>query len=233
VTLTYSDEHLPEDGGLIKADLQKFHKRLRKEMGPFRYYACGEYGDETLRAHYHSCIFGLDFQDKIHFRRIGEHNLYISPTLNRIWGLGHTTIGALTFETAAYTARYVTKKLHGSKNRYVRLDETTGELIPLLQPFAAISNGGGKNSTWKGGLGATWLRQYHQDIYNINKDSVIIRGRKIRPPKYYDKIYDTINPTKLESIKENRLANHDLITPEELRARETITRARIIHRTQV
>lgn len=115
LTLTYDDEHLPENGSLHKPDLQKFFKRLRFHTGKeIRYYACGEYGEKTLRAHYHVCLFGHNFSnDRQPFRRIGEHILYTSKTLTDIWGLGNTSIGDLTFESAAYTARYVMKKQTG------------------------------------------------------------------------------------------------------------------------
>lgn len=225
LTLTIDDEHMPPDGGLQKQHLQKFFKRLRKNHGSFRYYACGEYGDTTQRAHYHVCLFGRTFHDQVHFRRIGEHNLYISEALNKVWGLGHCTIGALTFETAAYTARYVTKKLHGQQNRYQYLDPETGELKPLQQPFAVMS--------LRSAIGREWLLKYHADIYASNKDAVVLRGQRLRPPKYYDKIFDTINPTKLKTIKEKRQQQHVEISNGELRAREIITRARQIRRQQI
>ena len=59
ITLTYNDDHLPANGSLQPRDLQLFWKRLRKARTPgIRYYACGEYGDQTARPHYHAIIFG-------------------------------------------------------------------------------------------------------------------------------------------------------------------------------
>lgn len=141
-------------------------------MGSFRYYACGEYGDKTQRAHYHACVFGIDFKDKIHFRRIGEHNLYISPLLNEIWGHGNTSVGNLTFETAAYTARYVMKKAIGKSlnNAYMNLDEETGELKKLVQPYAAMS--------LRPAIAKEWFKKYHRDMYNADKDFLHLRGKK-------------------------------------------------------
>ena len=65
VTLTYDDDHLPSDRKLRKGDLQLFHKRMRKAFGPFRFFACGEYGERTHRAHYHSIYIGLDIPDLV------------------------------------------------------------------------------------------------------------------------------------------------------------------------
>lgn len=227
LTLTYDEKNLPPHGSLWKPDLQKFFKRLRKTIGTMvRYYACGEYGDITARAHYHVCLFGYDFPDKIFFRQNGEHRLYISNQLNDLWGHGNTSIGELTFETAAYTARYVMKKTTGKAcKKYVRLDQETGELIPLVQPFAAMS--------LRPAIGKEWLQQYHGDIYNANKDFVLHKGRKLRPPKYYDKIYDTIDFDRMQAIKHQRIANSEGMTNAELRARAEITRARITAKTQI
>lgn len=225
VTLTYDDAHLPAMGSLHKPDLQKFFKRLRKHKGPFRYYACGEYGDTTQRAHYHACIFGLDFQDKIEFRKIGPTTLYLSETLTRIWGNGNTSVGALTFESAAYTARYVMKKQTGlaKGGGYVHLDPQTGELTSLVQPFA--------NMSLRSAIAKDWLHRYHGDIYN--KDYIVVRGRKHKPAKYYDTLYDSINPEHMAKIKQERIENSEKMTTEELHAREKMTRARLLNRKQV
>lgn len=228
LTLTYDDKHLPQFGSLQRKDLTKFLKRLRYELDPFRisYYACGEYGDETQRPHYHVCLFGHDFPDKTPFKKTGEHTLYISKELNNIWGHGNTSIGDLTFETAAYTARYTMKKIVGRGcQRYVRLDTETGELIPLEQPFAAMS--------LRPAIAKLWLRQYAGDLYNNDKDFLYMRGRKMRPTKYYDALYDTINPAHMAEIKEKRKTKVLKLTDKELRAREKNTRARIKSKKEI
>ncbi len=104
LTLTYSDDHLPEDENLKPKDLQDFFKRLRKEIYPLqiRYFACGEYGDESERPHYHAALFGLGPED--------------AETIDKSWGLGHSFIGDLTQDSAAYVAGYVTKKMTNPNN---------------------------------------------------------------------------------------------------------------------
>lgn len=212
LTLTYDEEHLPANGSLYKPDLQRFFKRLRKRKGKFRYYACGEYGDTTKRAHYHGCIFGLDFEDKIPFRKSGEHTLYISEELNDIWGNGNSSIGELNFETAAYTARYVMKKGFGKMaNKFQTLDETTGELTAIVQPYATMS--------LRAAIGKEWLEKYASDIYGADKDYIVVKGRKMKPAKYYDKLYDKINNDHMEHIKRRR-QDTEKPTEEILRARE-------------
>lgn len=115
VTLTYDDEHLPDGGNLVPRDLQLFLKRLRKAVAPFRirYYAVGEYGDETGRPHYHlglfgfgTCLFG-----------VSRYNAYRKNCCTRCdlvrdaWGLGNVSLGTLEAASAAYVAGYVTKKM--------------------------------------------------------------------------------------------------------------------------
>jgi len=98
VTLTYSDEWVPENGSLQPRDLQLFLKRLRRSTSlPIRFFACGEYGDLTWRPHYHLALYGIDET----YKDVVEKN----------WGLGLIHIGTLTTESAQYVAGYVTKKL--------------------------------------------------------------------------------------------------------------------------
>lgn len=59
VTLTYDNEHLPPNCSLRFEHLALFWKRLRKRVPNIKYFASGEYGETTLRPHYHAIIFGL------------------------------------------------------------------------------------------------------------------------------------------------------------------------------
>lgn len=99
VTLTYSDEHLPKNLSINKADLQKFFKRIRKAGHKIRYYACGEYGERYGRCHYHAIIFGLrcdhDFQ--------------------QYWPFGIVHTGTVTYDSCRYVAQYIDKKYYGEK----------------------------------------------------------------------------------------------------------------------
>ena len=61
LTLTYDEEHLPDDYGLHKKHLQDFFKRLRKNTGKkIKYYAVGEYGENYDRPHYHCIMLAID-----------------------------------------------------------------------------------------------------------------------------------------------------------------------------
>lgn len=96
LTLTYAPEYLPVKG-LCKRDLQLFFKKLRKKIYPqkIRYYACGEYGEDYGRPHYHAIIFGLSLStwEKL------------SPT----WTYGRIYVGTVTYDSCRYTAKYLQK----------------------------------------------------------------------------------------------------------------------------
>lgn len=110
ITLTYDDNHLPEDRLLRKDDIQRFNKRLRKAGFKFRYLICGEYGDRFQRPHYHGIYFGLKLDDLLAFSDTKAGKLFVSDTLSRIWGNGFVTVGNVDLASIAYVTRYVLKK---------------------------------------------------------------------------------------------------------------------------
>lgn len=214
LTLTYDDNHLPEYGSLRYTDTCKFLKRLRKAFGSMRYYMVGEYGDLSLRPHYHACIFGHDFTENRIITRTTPHLLWTQEALTRCWGMGRVEVGALTFETARYTASYVTKKLR-SKQRYVRIDETTGELVAVTQPRAFMSDN----------LGKDWWIAYGEQLEH--NDYVIINGKKQKPPRAYDRWLGEIKPKAIEEIKAKREKKAKPSTKEQNRARARSAHARV------
>lgn len=199
ITLTYNPDHLPSDGSIHRSHLQKFVKRLRKKIWPkgVRYYGSGEYGPGLGRPHYHMCLFGYDFEDKkIHEygkgslpgknNRSGEFDVYWSPTLEKIWGQGFCTVGEMTFESAAYCARYVTKKINGPLEK----EHYKG----LTPEFSLMSQ--------KPGLGEPFLNRYYNEVYP--KDFVVINGKKYKPCRFYDKYLMKRDFKLWEEIKERR-----------------------------
>jgi len=154
LTLTYSPENLPSNGSLVKRDLQLFFKRLRKSLPEkkIRYFACGEYGDRNGRPHYHVCLFNHNFRDRYLYTVRDGVALYRSESLERLWPAGFSTIGDVTFESAAYVARYTMKKFKGDedekKKHYEICDSETGEIHDLLPEFAIMSRRPGIGSGW-------------------------------------------------------------------------------------
>lgn len=213
ITPTYDDENLPEYSSLNYTHLTLFLKRLRKRLGKLRYYAVGEYGDKNNRPHYHLCIFGHAFTEHRIIEQTEPYLLWTCPWLNEAWGLGKVKVGALNFQTARYTASYVTKKLR-AKQKYVRIDEQTGELVPLVQPHAFMSDN----------LGKGWWEQWGKQIED--HDYVVIEGKKQKPPKAYDKWLLAKNPAKAEENKEKRRKKAKQQTKEQTHARAKNAHAR-------
>lgn len=208
ITLTYDDAHVPKGYQLELTDWQLFAKRLR-HTGPFRFYAVGEYGDDLGRPHFHACLFGRSFRDDRSYWRTNEHGdkIYRSPTLEKAWKNGYAEIGNLEYKSAAYVARYCMKKLTGPE---------TSRYQGRTPPFAVMSRGG---QTGFGGIGKRWLDHFMDDVYP--HDEVVTKGRKHRPPRYYDQQLDD---QVLQQLKEKRIAkakeHKENNTPQRLKERE-------------
>lgn len=210
VTLTYDPRHIPKssfldyDTGQVlpsytlrKTDLQKFFKRLRRrceyhDRPLIRYYAAGEYGDETHRPHYHAIIFGLYLDDLVPLKksRLG-YQYFRSAFLESLWPFGMVTVGVVSWQDCAYVARYCTKKLGGD---YKAFYDTFG-----LEPEFAIMS---RNP----GIGYQYFEDHADEIYKM--DEIFLRltdgGKKVKPPHYYDTLYKQIDEAQLEVCKERR-----------------------------
>lgn len=204
ITLTYDDEHLPWDHSLNIEHFQKFMRRLRKAIAPkkIRFYHSGEYGKATpdndfiARPHYHALIFGHNFSDRTLWTEREGICLYTSADLDDLWNMGITSVGDVTFESAAYVARYIMKKINGAKadDHYTRTDHATGEIIKLQPEYSTMSR--------RSGIGANWFNSFKSDAYPSDKISV--RGSIQKPPKYYDYLYNLDSPYDMERIKQER-----------------------------
>lgn len=202
LTLTYNQESLPKDGGLQLRDWQLFLKRLRKKYGAgIRFFHCGEYGEKNGRPHYHACIFNFDFSDRKPYKTVNGHTLYTSKSLSDLWSdpdtgasLGFCTIGDVTFESAVYVARYITKKINGPKAK---------EHYQGKKPeYITMSRGGNAKDKNSGGIGTGWYEKYSSDCYP--SDYLIHREMKMKPPKFYDKILEKIDNLLFTQIKQSR-----------------------------
>lgn len=194
ITLTYDEEHLPQGGTLVKADFQKFMKRLRSdnEGKTIRFFACGEYGDRLGRPHYHACLFGHGFQDKSVAKKERGFCYYRSDSLQKLWPFGQSMIGDVTFESAAYVARYCLKKING---------ENAGKHYGgKLPEFTLMSR--------RPGIGRPWIDKWMSDVYPA--DSVIVRGMEAKPSRYYDNVVADGNPELMEMVKDRR--KHKMLT---------------------
>lgn len=185
VTLTY--ENPPP--AINKRDLQLFFKRVRKHGLRLRYFAVGEYGDQTRRPHYHAAIFGHDF-------RGGSYNinseLYASPLLTELWGHGQVAVGDLSLDSCMYVAGYCQKKSG---------DDDT---------FSLMST--------RPGIGHNWLDKYHDDLARTGTVTVEGREYAI-PPAYLRKLetFQSLDTGEeyLAQVKLNRKRRFELLDLEQ------------------
>jgi len=230
ITLTYDEENVPQSGSLVKEDFQKFMKNLRwhNREKTIRFFHCGEYGDENNRPHYHACIFGHDFPDKILWKTVNEIPYYTSEKLGRLWDKGWSTIGEVTFESAAYAARYITKKITGphAQFHYTREDEKTGEIYNIEPEYTTMSR--------RPGIGHGWYERFKTDCYP--HDFVVLRGVKMQPAKYYlnqlQKEHELTAKKVAAKRQLNKAKNVDKFLPERLRDKEFIQYERLSRLTR-
>jgi hypothetical protein len=234
ITLTFKDSCLPKNNSIDVGIFQRFMKRLRKRckgldeiyepkkekyIRPIRVFYCGEYGTACKncgkseqacacgkfqkglgRPHFHACLFNFDFKDKYVWSNNNGNLYYRSDLLEDLWqGQGYCIIGDLTYESAGYTARYVTKKLDGKladeTDHYLsHYDGVTGEQIDKVKEFA--------HSSRNPGLATWWFDQYKTDVYP--NDFILVKGKRVKPPKFYDKLFEKEHPMDYAILKSER-----------------------------
>lgn len=204
LTLTYDDYHLTYDDesgepSLKPKDLQDFIKRFREKVGrlydkEIRFYACGEYGDEDNRPHFHVLLFGFAFPDlKYKGTSKSGEALYTSKFLDEVWQRkGYCWIGECTWKTCAYTARYVMKKQKGKGSADFYKERG------ISPEFVRMS--------LKPGIGKPYFDKYKDKIYR-NDEIIIPNGGMVitsKPPPYFDRLLERENPKLMASIKAMR-----------------------------
>lgn len=187
LTLTFGD-NCPES--ISKRDVQLFMKRLRKNTGrsDLRYLACGEYGDDLQRPHYHVCLFGFDFSDdRVFFKRSKSGDrLYNSSLLDRTWGFGHATVGTLDFKSACYVAGYAQKKVKGHQ----------------AEAYYAGREPEFRLSSTRPAVGRTWFERNWREC--MNDQVVLPTGRAVPLPDYYVDLLERISPNDFVRIRSAR-----------------------------
>lgn len=218
VTLTYDEDHIKIEeekkdkngitwtnegdwnGTLIPNDLKKFMHDIRQIMkrdynkDKIRFMACGEYGEEGERPHYHIIFFNLELPLETFYnpRIINKEIYYQNKIIERAWTKGISNITETTWNNIAYTARYITKKINGTGSE--ELYSSKGQ----EKEFFRVSN--------RPGIGYPYYEKYKEQIYKY--DEITVKNKEgiihCKPPKYFDKLYEKENPQKFKEIKEKR-----------------------------
>lgn len=215
ITLTYNDEHVPPEGSLLYRDFQLFMKRLRRRFfsSKIRYFMCGEYGEDLGRPHFHACLFNFNFADKTPWRTVTSGTrLFRSPDLELLWPSGFSSIGEVTFESAAYVARYVMKKVTG--------EAADAHYFGREPEFCHMS--------LKPGIGSDWLRLYWPEV--VTHGTCRFNGIDVSPPRFYTRRMKRLEAwEKVEFARD--IAAHAVAdgenSDERLAAKERVATARI------
>lgn len=178
ITLTYDDDHIPENGTLVKKHVQDWMKRLRKYIHPYkvRYFLVGEYGGRYHRPHYHCLLF--NHPDEIDLR----------DSLEKSWTFGFCDIGTCTPASIHYVTKYtLASKLIEDED--LRLSSPVFNFDhplddSLLYPtFMVCSKRPGIGS---GYLSDRLIKWHKKDV----KTYVQLFSQKLLMPRYYrDKVF--------------------------------------------
>lgn len=217
VTLTYDDGHLPLNASntgftLCPDDVTLFLKRLREyyrreyDHTNIRFYLAGEYGTETMRPHYHLCIFNIDIPDLQYYKKNFQGDLlYTSEILNSLWGNGYCIVGSFCWQTAAYTARYVVKKLKGEKKSIYNQFDIESEFVRMSR---------------RPGIASDFFDKYYQNLL-VDDTIYLSNGRNVRLPRYFlnkvKNFQDDPDSYEYSSDKYNFLTNFNLSNLKERR----------------
>lgn len=209
ITLTYDDKHMPQFGNLQYDHLSKFFKRCRRDFQtpekPFKYFAVGEYGDRTLRPHYHYAAFDFKISDLRPFKQTKNGWYFTSELLREKWPYGHHIVAPLTWNTACYVAGYVTKKMHGDDIRKIPQPyEVVRELLDEgLDPSDYIEHYTIQRAFQSHGLGVPFYRDHWREIWDL--DGCLFKGKyMVQPPRYYYKMLQRDNPDLAEDVAYRR-----------------------------
>lgn len=209
LTLTYSDEYLPENNSLSKRDLQLFVKRLRKDLADsgrkIKYFACGEYGDTTERPHYHAIIFGLslDKNDREYVMRNWPYCDWTVPSIR------DHSFGLAEPDSINYVAAYIDKKFSGDLAEQEYTEKGRQPVFRLssnglglnyaldnhdqIKTHGYITRNGVKNSVPR-----YYLKKLGMDLPKYQDCSAVEKVTGLY--NEYDDVYKTANATDVRSL---------------------------------
>lgn len=195
ITLTYNNDHLPENGTLVKKDLQDFLKRLRRKLEPrrVRFFACGEYGSKGLRPHYHLIVFNW-LPDDMEYWQTDKSGaeIYRSATIESLWTFGFSSVGFVTLHTAKYCAKYM-QKLNCVRDS-------------CIKPYTVMSN--------RPGIG-----KYTVNCADLADDRLYREGKSIHLPRYYLKVLEQDGHDLAEFIERRCMIGKMKENPQSLQTR--------------
>lgn len=219
LTLTYDNEHLPDNGLLHYRDVQLFLKKLRKRLGSnhkIRYACVAEYGhseNSTIRPHYHIIIFNWFPEDvnilKPYKITKKKSKLYKSQICNELWSKGFVDVGLVDHRTSRYVCGYCVKKAYEVNN-------------PVYQSKIKLQR---ERLVTSIGTGLEYFMKNYKSIFS--KKFCILGNFKYPIPRYFKNKLKQLFPELFEKYKEDckEMLKNFLLTPEVQRQFEAIENA--------
>lgn len=199
LTLTYNPKSVKF---VQKKDIFKFIKSLRNKYGVgIRYYGVFEYGSESDRPHFHIILFNF-FPIDSEIVAPGPFGgfYYKSKELQKLWKFGFVSVGDLSFNSCAYVARYCNKKIKDNG------------VLHKIPEFSFMSR--------RPGIGENYFREHYDSLVNTDRIYANIEGRfTFSSFRYFDKLIERIDPSKLQELKDRRICNGELNVASELLSR--------------
>lgn len=186
ITLTYDEENINYSDlsgfpTIKNDDITDFIIQLRNKFRDkhIRYACASEYGDDNLRPHCHFILFGLSFDDlRLNYYKVNGlgQPMYTSEVFDELWKFGFNCVAVASYESMAYTARYIIKKQKG-------INETEYSDIAIEPPNFRMSR--------RPGIGYDWFNENYQELFENGFVSVprnIKASGKITPNRYFTKL---------------------------------------------
>ena len=228
ITLTYDEDHLLDCidytvspwthsldyvASLRKDHFVKWKKDFLEYMRYYynvigiRFYMCGEYGSKNHRPHFHAILFNCPIPDLklVKSVNLGGYNYcyYSSEILKNTWKRGFVMLGNVSWNSCAYVARYVMKKMQGPDHKlYYELCDLEG-YEPIQSEYVNMSR--------RPGIAREYFENTFRDVYMVDK-VILPDGKSCKPCKYFDRLYDIECPEDLERIKSDRVKRAQLRT---------------------
>ena len=203
VTLTYADECLPPNLSVSKDELQKFFKRLRKnsKVKNLKYFACGEYGEQGGRPHYHSILFGIGLRERD------------KELVRKSWKYGMINFGNVTIASIKYVTGYILKggKIPGRAKPFQLMSKGLGRAYAIENEEYLMQN----LSLTVNGYKQT-LPRYYTKILNIPEDIKIEKANE----------NEKMSVEKIVSAGLNNRAEYDIAVSKARVQREANLKAR-------
>lgn len=174
LTFTRSDDYNNlKMNELDKSELQYIFKYLRLKGYKFKYYAIGEYGTHTFRAHYHALLF---------FDKLDDQDTFLHH-LKNAYSLKYNEGGVWHYIPKGFISCY---QCTGATIGYI----THYHVRPKI-PAGCTSTTPAFNM-YSQGLGNQFIYEKTLDYLSKSKDKVVrdLEGNIYRLPRYYRKKYN-------------------------------------------